>query len=122
MRRLVYRNIFGNNPRKHEVSMEEISDRKKSRISRKIITKYFVKDRYVADDVEDIKLWIKLNKKYDDPSNCHILTTIDSKTGENKMVCKAMGTFYVVCELTVFKLVYINEIKVQMLDSKKVQK
>ena len=122
MRRLVYRNILGNNPRKHEVSIEETNNRLKSRVCRKLISKYFVSEKYDADDIDDIERWIRLNKESDHSKNCHVLTTVDSKTGECKIVCKVLGTFYVVCELSVFKIVYINEVKIHTLDEKKVKK
>jgi hypothetical protein len=122
MRRLVYRNIFGNNPRKHEVSIEETSNRLKSKVSRKIISKYFIREQYNAENIEDVEQWIRLNKAGDRPKNCHVLTTTDSNTGECKIICKVMGTFYVVYELTALKIVYINEVKIQTLSGKKVEK
>ena len=121
MRQMVFRNILGNNPRKHEISLEDVSDRHKSKLARKIISKYFVKDKYEAKDEDDAKLWIELNKRNDISQNCHIMTTMDSRTGDYKMVCKAMGNFYIIIGPVVYKLVYINEVKIQIMDTKKVK-
>jgi hypothetical protein len=114
MKQLVYRNILGNNPRKHEVSIEEICNRSKSRISRKFSSKYFVKERYTAENIEDIKQWIRQSKRTDIAQKSHILTTINSRTAEYKIACKVMGIFYVIWGLAVYKLVYLNEIKIRM--------
>ncbi|MFQ5952617.1 MAG: hypothetical protein ACE5JK_04335 [Candidatus Omnitrophota bacterium] len=122
MKHLVLRNVLGHNPRKHEVSIEEISDRPRNKISRKIITKYFVKERYDSESLDDLKGWIELDRKGEKPLNCHVLTTINTRTGESKVVCKALGVFYLVYGLTVYKIVFVNEIKIQVLEEKKVRK
>ena len=121
MRRLVFRDIYGNNPRKHEVSIEETNDRLRSKVSRKLVSKYFISEVYKSKDAKDLEQWIRLNKESDEPRNCHVMTVIDSKTGESKMVCKVLGTFYVVYEEVACKIVYINEIKIRTLNEKKVR-
>ena len=121
MKQMVFRNSLGNNPRKYEISLEEISDRYRSTLARKIISKYFVKDKYQAKDQDDAQLWIELNKRSDMSHNCHILTTINSRTGDHKMICKAMGNFYIIIRSMVYKLVYINEVRIQIKNVRKVK-
>lgn len=114
MKQLVYRNILGNNPRKHEVSIEEIYNRCRSRVSRKLVMKYYIKERYDASCIEEIKDWIRSNKSRDNRRNCHIMTMVDSITGECKIMCKVLGYFYVVWGLAVYKVLYVNGIKIQV--------
>ena len=121
MRRLVYRNILGNNPRKHEVSIEETSDRFQSKIFRKLISKYFLTDIYRSESLEELARWIRINKENDSPRDCHVMSCVDSKTGESKIVCKVLGTFYVVHERMAYKIVYINEVKIHTANEKKVK-
>ncbi len=112
MRRLVYRNILGNNPRKHEVSIEETSSRSRSKVFRKLISKYFLTDIFRSESLEELEEWIRVNKDSDSPRNCHVMSCVDSQTGESKIVCKVLGTFYAVHEKVALKVVYINEVKI----------
>ena len=111
MKELVYRDIFGNNPRKREVSMEEIRDLTGSRIEKKWICKYFIKERFTCKDRKAIKAW---EKKRECRKDCHILREVDTETGENKIICKVLGEFFVIWGLAVYKILYINEIRIKV--------
>ncbi|MBD3425823.1 MAG: hypothetical protein GF409_01175 [Candidatus Omnitrophica bacterium] len=115
MKEVVYKNISGNNPRKHEVSIEEITDSTRSRIAKKWITKYFIKDSYTSDIQEELKAWVALQKNRRPAKNCHILRHYDEKTGQNMIVCKVLGKFFVIKENTAYSIVYVNEIRIQIL-------
>ncbi|MFH1847348.1 MAG: hypothetical protein ABH869_07335 [Candidatus Omnitrophota bacterium] len=114
MKELVYRDMRGNNPRKHEVSMEEITDHTDPKISRKRSYKYFIKEAYTSDNIQDIKNWIEAKKKIECRKNCHVLRVYNSKTRENKLVCKLLGDIFIVCGNTAYKIVYVNEIKIKL--------
>lgn len=112
MRELVYKSISGCNPRKCEVSIEEVSDPVEPTRSKKWICKYYVRDRHTAKDLKSLKEWIKRNKA-GCRKNCHILRKYDAATGENTLMCKILGEFFVVRDLTAYKVLYLNEIKIQ---------
>ena len=118
MKEVTHRNILGKNPRKREVSIEEVCNKKKKVIFRRITSKYFVKEKQKTDSVEGLKQWICESRKHDSPRNCHVLTKIDSKTGEHKVCCKVLGTFYVIHGLTAYKIVYSNQLRIQMFMNK----
>jgi hypothetical protein len=115
MRELVYKNILGNNPRKREVSIEEVSGREQNKTSRKWVCKYFVKEIFESRSLRVVKNWISENKKRNTEHKCHILRHVDTRTGENSIVCKVLGEFYVIRGLVAFKIMYVNEIKVRIL-------
>jgi hypothetical protein len=112
MRELVYKSISGSNPRKCEVSIEEVSDPIDTTRSKKWICKYYVRDKHTAKDLKGLKDWIHLNKE-GCKKNCHILRKYNADTGENTLMCKILGEFFVVRELTAYKVLYVNEIKIQ---------
>jgi len=116
MKELVYRDILGNNPRKREISIEEINDRTESMIIRKWICKYFVKEKYGSINEEDLRGWIEMKQKSDCRRDCHILRQLDSQTGENKIICKILGDFYVIWGNMAYKIVYVNELRIQIND------
>jgi hypothetical protein len=118
MKELIHRNILSKNPRKREVSIEEVCNKEKKIIFRRITSKYFVKDKQKTNSSEELKRWICASRMHDKPRNCHVLTKVDSKTGEYKVCCKILGTFYAIHGLTAYKIVYSNELRIQMFVNK----
>ncbi len=116
MKEVVYRDIQGYNPRKREVSIEEISDHSESRIAKKWISKYFIREFYTSDNTKDLERWIEKKTKQIGSKNCHILRRMDTKTGENKVICKVMGDFFAIHGMTAFRIVYINEVRIEILN------
>jgi hypothetical protein len=112
MKRLVYRDICGSNPRKREVSIEEICDRRFSSMNRKWTCKYFVRDRYLSEREEDLNQWVEKKRSEGCRRNCHVLRTVDSRTGTNKVICKVLGEFFVVWGGTAFDIVYVNKLRI----------
>ncbi|MEA3489560.1 MAG: hypothetical protein U9R44_04380 [Candidatus Omnitrophota bacterium] len=114
MKELVYKNIVGNNPRKREISIEEISSKKEPRVEKKWICKYFIKEKYRSRSMNNIREWVKREKKNERMKNCHILRENNTRTGESKIICKLLGEIFVICGMTVYKIVYVNEIRVKI--------
>lgn len=114
MKKVVYRDILGNNPRKHEVSMEETVDRTGNQITKRRGCKYFVEEMFASDNLEDLKKWIKDNKASGTRKDCHILRRMNTETGENMIVCKVLGDFFVVWGQAAYKIVYANEVKIKI--------
>lgn len=112
MRELVYKSISGGNPRKCEVSIEEVSDPVESTRSKKWICKYFIRDRHTAKDLNSLKEWICRNRD-GCGKDCHILKKYDVDTGENTLMCKIVGEFFVIRDFTAYKVLYLNEVKIQ---------
>jgi hypothetical protein len=114
MKNMVFKNILTDNPGKHEVSLEEIHKQTESRITKKCISKYFIRDKYTSSRIEDIKEWVDNDKKGKIQKNSHFFTRMNTRTGGHKIICKTIGTFYVVSGLTAYKILYVNEIKVEV--------
>ena len=114
MKKLVYRDVLGNNPRKREISIEEINDRTESKIARKWLCKYFVKEKYCSQDQETLNCWIETKQREGCRKDCHILRHVDSRTGENKIVCKVLGDLFVIWGQVAYRIVYVNELRIQL--------
>jgi len=115
MKELVYKTIDGTNPRKKEVSIEEIQDFRESHVTKKWICKYFVRSQHHSRSARDMEKWLKdAQENKHNIKNCHILRHKDSKTGMSKVLCKVMGEFFVVRGLTAYKIVYVNSLKITM--------
>ncbi|MFH1665436.1 MAG: hypothetical protein ABIA77_04740 [Candidatus Omnitrophota bacterium] len=114
MRELFYKNRMGDNPRKHEVSIEEICNKPEIKISKRRSCKYFIKEAYTSSNPEDLKNWITIRKENGYRQNSHILRKGNRKTGENKIACKILGEFFVISGRTAYRVVYVNSIRIQI--------
>lgn len=114
MKKLVYRNINGTNPRKREISIEEITGPRNTKVTKKWICKYFVKEQYSSKDVEELEKWIRVKKESGTKNDCHIIRELNGQTGENKIVCKVLGEFFAVSGKNAYKIMYVNEVKIDI--------
>ncbi len=113
MKHLLYRDVLGTNPRNHEVSIEEMIDRDRDVITKKKICKYFIRQTYKSDKIEDLRRWIRQKQMGNKKKDFHILKELNEETGQNKVVCKAKGDFYVVNRKTAYEITYLNEVRIE---------
>ena len=115
MKELVYKTVDGIQPRKKEISIEEIEDRKQTHITKKWVCKYFVKSRREFSAGENMQRWLAVNQHNgSNVKNCHIFRHLDAETGDVKILCKVIGEFFVVKGLTVMSILYANSLRVHM--------
>lgn len=114
MKEVVYRKIFGNNPRKHEVSLEERSNRTELTVVKKKISKYFIKEKYISNSMQNLRSWVKTKKTEKVRKDCHVLRRVNTETGENKIICKILGEFFVIWGDTAYQVIYVNEIRIEI--------
>ncbi len=124
MKKMIYKSYLGNNPRKREISIEEQSNWRSARngtlnravILKKKTCKYYIEKSFTSKDALELKSWVNKEKSKGCRKERYLLRFYDDKTGETKIICKVLGDFYVVNGQTVFKVLYVNKIKVQILD------
>ncbi len=114
MKELVHKNILGNNPRKKEISIEEVNDKAMHGVTKKWICKYFVRDVYQAGSKANLKAWVALKKREGILRNCHVLRNSDTNTGSSTIICKVLGDMYVIAGACAYKIVYFNEIRIHV--------
>lgn len=119
MKTLLYRDILGDNPRKHEVSIEETIDQRNTKVSKRRTCKYFVKDCFSSPDKEKLRKWIAAKQAFPPRKDCHVIRVSDCGSGEEKIVCKVLGDFFVVWCNTAYEIVYLNEVKLSINDGKR---
>jgi 5'(3')-deoxyribonucleotidase len=120
MKKIIHRDVFGANPRKREVSVEETIDRIGATIHKRRSSKYYIEEKMTSTDVKELEKWIEEHKSRGLKKNCHVFRELNTSTGVNKVVCKVMGEFFAVWGETAVKILYVNEIKLE-LDSNKVK-
>jgi hypothetical protein len=115
IKELIYKTIQHDNPRKREVSMQEVFDQAGSHITKKWTCKYFIRSSHRTNSSRELQAWLDINRISSCAKrNCHILKEMVTETGQTKVMCKMLGEFYVVKGLTAFKILYINTLKVTL--------
>ena len=118
MKKIIHRDIFGANPRKREVSVDETVFRAGTTNRKRRSCKYFISEKMVSGDVKELKSWIKTQKERGLKKNCHVFRELNTSTGINKVICKVVGEFFAVWGGTAFKIFYVNEVKLEFDKSK----
>jgi len=115
MKELVYKDILGQNPRKREVSIEETSGGvTNDKITKKWICKYFLKEKYSSTSLSKLREWVQKKKQESCRKDCHIMREVNSKTKLNQLICKVLGDLFVISGDTAYRIVYVNEVKIQI--------
>lgn len=115
MKELVYRDILGQNPRKREVSIEETSSGLScDKVTKKWICKYFLKEKFSSTSLSNLREWVQKKRQENCRKDCHIMREVNSKTRLNQIICKVLGDLFVISGDTAYRIVYINEVKIQI--------
>ncbi len=114
MREIVYKNLTGSNKKKRDLCIKEVITRDDfmATIERRCL--YFVREKVYIDDPANLDK-LKVLKHTNDvwkKKHFHILRNHDSRTGEDKMICKVAGTFYAICGHYVFCIAFVHSFKI----------
>ena len=116
MRELIYKNLTKPASKKRDVSVEEIVERNGIISSTKKRSIYFVRGSHHIKSKKDLEEWIN-KRKSDTTINrkfFHILRQYSDKDKKDKLVCKMRGSFYVVSGESVYNIVFVHAVKINI--------
>ena len=114
MKELIYRNITGHNPRKREISIEKKSDRPDQKMIKKWTCKYYLKKSAMYKNTMNLERWVSYDQRKSIMNRCHLMRYI-GENGPKKLVLKILGEFYVIDGLRVYKIFYMNKLRIEMI-------
>ncbi len=116
MRQILYRNFTGVDNMKQDLCIREVitKDDFLATIERRCI--YFVREKIYIESVKDLDKLSCLKRGSDawKKKHFHILRHHDSSTGEDKLLCKACGTFYAVFGHYLFCIAFVHSFKIDL--------
>ncbi len=114
MRELLYKNFSSRDHKKRDVFVSETVTKNGIRACSERRCLYFIQDKIEINNATDLKKLMAIKKKnQDNHKHFHILKEHDTKAGEDKLICKLMGTFYAVVGKTIYCIVYIHSFKIK---------
>ncbi len=114
MKELIYQHKLGNNPSKKEISLVETTDSRKVRIVKMWISKCFVREKFSSFVRKELESWIMMKRANSCANHFHIYRRMDTKTGENIIMCKSLTDIFTVVGITAYHVAYVREIKIQI--------
>ena len=116
MREILFKDLTGADHRKHDLCIREVITRNDfmATVERRCI--YFVRDCVYVDNPAVMSKFECINGNNDvwKKKHFHILRNHDSKTGDDKLVCKIAGTLYAVAGHYVFCIAFIHSFKIDL--------
>ena len=116
MRELIYKNLTKPASNKRDISVEEIVERNGVVSSTKKRSIYFVRGVHHVDSKKELAEWIekKRNDSSENKKFFHILREYSSADKMDKLVCKMRGSFYIVAGDSVYNIVFVHAIKIDI--------
>ena len=115
MREVVYKNLTSSNARKKDIFLQEIfeKDGVVARTERRCF--YYIKDIIHLEDPNDLQKWLNTQK---DPEainkrQFYVYKEHSDSLGEDRLLCKILGTFYAVVDQCVYTIVFLHSFRVR---------
>ena len=114
MREVVFRNLTSANSRKKDIFLQEVfeKDGVVAKTERRCF--YFIKDVVHIEQQEDLQLW-RDGKNAEGGVNrrqFYIFREHSDDHGEDRLLCKILGTFYVVVDNNVYTIAFLHSFRV----------
>jgi len=117
MREILFKNLTGSNHRKRDLTIKEIVTRNgmSATVERRCV--YFVrnivkvKDSSDLKSLEELKIGDEIARK---KPEFHILRKYDEATGDDKLICKVSGKFYVISDNKVYCIAFVHSFKIRL--------
>ena len=114
MREVVYKNMLSSNSRVKNILLKEVFEKDGivARTERRCF--YYIKEVTPVREVKDLEMWVD-HKNTVEPlgkRQFHIVKAHSDATGEDKLICKIMGTFYAVVNTEIYTIAFLHSFKV----------
>ena len=115
MREVVYKNLTSSNSRKKDIFLREIfeKDGVVARTERRCF--YYIKDIIHLEDPNDLQKWLNAQKKPETLTKrqFYVYKEHSDSLGEDRLLCKILGTFYAVVDQCVYTVVFLHSFRVR---------
>lgn len=115
MREVIYRNLTSPNSRKKDIFLQEVFE--KNGVSAKTERRcfYFIKDIFHLDKPEDLQKWLNSQGEIGSINRRHFYIYKEHRDdlGEDRLLCKILGTFYAIVDQCVYTIAFLHSFRVR---------
>lgn len=117
MREVVYKNLTSLSSRKKDIFLKEVFERDglTARTERRCF--YFIKGITHLEEMEDLQKWLDVQGKAGvlNKRNFYIFREHSDELGEDRLVCKVLGTFYAIVDKCVYTIAFLHSFRVSFM-------
>ena len=113
MREVQFKELCSRNTRKKDIFLKDVFEKDGIMTKTERRCLYFLKEAIHLEKPEDLQKWLDSQSPSKNPAkrHFHILKEHNDSIGEDKIICKILGTIYVVVEKRVYTIVFLNSFK-----------
>ncbi len=123
MREVVYRNLTSITSRKKDIMLKEVfeKDGVVAKTERRCL--YCIRDIIHFEKPEDMQKWVysQNGAKSLDARQFHFFKRHSDSLGQDALICKIIGTFFVIVENTIYTIAFLHSFKVHFLKMPMIQ-
>ena len=114
MREVVYRNLTSVSSRKKDIFLQEVFERDGVIAKTERRCFYFIKGVNHITDQEEMQKWLDTQNQSKDVNKKHfyIFREHNDEHGEDRLLCKILGEFYVVVDSSVYTIAFLHSFRV----------
>ncbi|NQU73284.1 MAG: hypothetical protein HQ547_01055 [Candidatus Omnitrophica bacterium] len=114
MRELLFKALTSQQSNKRDFCVQEVVERNGVRAKTERRSLYFVTGKVPIEDCNDIEqvAKLKLSNLPCKKRHSYALRVHNIQRGEDKLMCKTMGSFYAVCENDIYRIAFMHSFKV----------
>lgn len=115
MREVVYKNLTSLGSRKKDIFLKEVFEKDGVLAKTERRCFYYIKEVIPLEGKDDLQKWVN-SQNESNPSGkrqFHILKEHNDGHGEDKLICKILGTFYAVVDNKVYTIGFLHSFKVR---------
>jgi hypothetical protein len=114
MREVVFRNLTSAGSRKKDIFLQEVFENNGVMAKTERRCFYYIKDVIQVESPDDLKRWMDLQKESAANVKRHfyVFKEHNDKLGEDRLLCKILGMFYIIVENSVYAIAFLHSFRV----------
>jgi hypothetical protein len=115
MREVVFKNLTSVNSRKKDIFMQEVFEKDGVIAKTERRCFYYIKDVTHLDKPEDLQKWLSAQNEAGimNRRQFYIYKEHSDIVGEDRLLCKILGTFYAIVDQSVYTIAFLHSFRVR---------
>lgn len=115
MREVVYKNMVSSNSRVKNIFLQEVFERDGVIAKTERRCFYYIKEITPIREVKDLEKWVDHRNSVEPlgKRQFHIWKMHNDTVGEDRLICKIIGTFYAIVNNNVYTIAFLHSFKVR---------
>lgn len=121
MRDILYQNLTSIDKRRRDLFIQELVEKDGFLTCTQKRATYLIKAQTPFKDITSMQEWVNSQneKKPATPRHIYIIRRHNTKLGEDRLICKVVGTLYIVANCVLYHVIYTHVVKIDFMKTNK---